>query len=141
MELFSMGIGMEQPMAQSPENMTADTTKDLVIKSNDFAFDLFKKEYMEQVYKDPMMMPVLISSIAHDWVLKNHKLSEEEFKAALFKFKIYEDPEISMHMQQKQMEMMQSSGMGMNPMMMGGPGMGGGMGGMPQMGPGYGPPF
>ena len=48
-----------------------------------------------------MLMPVLISAIAHDWVLKNHGFTEDEFKAALFTHKIYEDPQVSEHMQQK----------------------------------------
>ena len=48
---------------------------------------------------DPMMMPVIISAIAHDWVYKEHKYPEEEFKAALFEYKIYEDPSVGMHMQ------------------------------------------
>lgn len=42
-----------------------------------------------------MMMPVLISAIAHDWVYKNHGYSEDALKAALFKYKIYEDPAIA----------------------------------------------
>jgi hypothetical protein len=90
---------------------------------------------------DPLIMPVLISAIAHDWVYKNHGFTEEQFKAALFHHKIYEDPEIAMHMQQKQMELLSLSG-GFNPMMMGMPPMGGmDMGGYPG-GPGgfYGPP-
>lgn len=104
-------------------------------ESNNFAFDLFKKEYLDQMRYDPLIMPVLISAIAHDWVYVNHKYTEEQFKAALFAHKIYEDPEVAMHMQQKQMELLQLSG-GFNPMMMGmPPGMGGGMGG-----PGMGPP-
>ena len=53
-----------------------------------------------------MMMPVLISAIAHDWVLINHGYSEEDFKAALFHYKIYENPEVAQHMQTKQMELM-----------------------------------
>ena len=53
-----------------------------------------------------MIMPVLISAIAHDWVFKNHKWTEEEFKCALFDFKIYEDPSVAQHMQQKQFELM-----------------------------------
>jgi len=51
-------------------------------------------------------MPVLISAIAHDWVMRNHGFTEDEFKAALFAHKIYEDPEVSQHMQQKQTELM-----------------------------------
>ena len=144
MELFNMGISMEQPSSAAPEELTAERTVALVKESNTFAFDLFKKEYLEQMRYDPMIMPVLISAIAHDWVFKNHNLTEEQFKAALFQHKIYEDPEVAMHMQQKQMELLQLSG-GFNPMMMGGmggPGMGGpGMGGPPGIGgggmPGY----
>ena len=78
------------------------------------------------------MMPVLISAIAHDWVLMNHGFSEEDFKAALFHYKIYENPEVAQHMQQKQMDLMMLVQQ-QNPMM----GMGGPMGGPPGMG---GPP-
>ena len=88
-----------------------------------------------------MMMPVLISAIAHDWVFKNHGFTEDQFKAALFTHKIYEDPEVAMHMQTKQMELLSLSG-GFDPMMMGMGGMGGmggPMGGAPPgLGGGYG---
>jgi len=42
MELFNLGISMEQPNSPVPESLTADRTVQLVIGSNDFAFDLFK---------------------------------------------------------------------------------------------------
>jgi hypothetical protein len=139
MELFNMGISMEQPSGKSPEELTYQKTVDLVKESNNYAFELFKKEYIDQMKYDPMMMPVLISAIAHDWVFKHHSFTEEQFKAALFHHKIYEDPEVAMHMQTKQMELLQLSG-GFNPMMMGMGGMGG-MGGPPAMGgPGFGGP-
>jgi hypothetical protein len=48
---------------------------------------------------DPMMMPVLISAIAHDWVFSEKGWTEEQFKAALFEHKIYEDESVAMHMQ------------------------------------------
>jgi len=73
-----------------------------------------------------MLMPVLISAIAHDWVKVNHGYAEDTFKAALFQFKIYENPSVSEHMQVKQQELMMMA-MQQNPMM--GMGMGGGMGG------------
>jgi len=76
---------------------------------------------------DPMMMPVLISCIAHDWVMVKHGFNEDEFKAALFHHRIYENPLVSEHMQKKQMELL-SLAHQHNPMMMGG------MGGMPGMG-------
>jgi len=99
MELFNMGISMEQPSGEAPAELTQEKTIQLVKESNNFAFDLFKKEYLDQLRYDPMMMPVLISAIAHDWVFKNHGFTEDQFKAALFNHKIYEDPEVAMHMQ------------------------------------------
>lgn len=132
LEMYNLGIAMEQPDSAVPEDLTVERTVELVKGSNDYAFDLFKREYSSQVTADPMLMPVLISAMAHDWVKVNHGYDEEAFKAALFKHKIYENPEVSQHMQEKQMELMMMA-MAQNP---------GGMGGMggPPMGPG-GMPF
>jgi hypothetical protein len=47
MELFNMGIGMEQPSSTPPAELTKEKTIELVKQSNDFAFDLFKKEYLD----------------------------------------------------------------------------------------------
>lgn len=134
MELYNLGISMEQPVSEVPSDLTMERTIELVKGSNDYAFDLFKREYSSQITQDPMLMPVLISAIAHDWVKVNHGYAEDAFKSALFKHKIYENPEVSEHMQQKQMELMMMA-MQNNPMAgMGGPGMVGGPmgpGGMP----------
>merc|ERR1719389_54180 len=133
---------MEQPTIKAPETLTSEKTVDLVKASNEFAFEKFKKDFMGSMAEDPMMVPIMISCIAHDWVFIQHKYSEEQFKAALFQHKIYENPEISNLMQQKQMELMMLAAQ-QNPMMMqqlaamgggmGGP-PGGGMGGMGGMG-------
>ena len=123
MELFNLGISMEEPNIKAPEELTSAKTIELVKASNDFAFDLFKKEYIGQISQDPMLMPVLISAIAHDWVKVNHGFAEDSFKAALFSHRIYENPEVSQHMQMKQQELMMLA-MQQNPM-----GMMGGMGG------------
>jgi hypothetical protein len=101
MELFNLGIKMEQPAGEAPKELAKEQTIDLVKQSNDFAFELFKKEYMKTIAADPMIMPVLISAIAHDWVFKNHNWTEDQFKASLFEHKIYEDPSVAQHMQQK----------------------------------------
>ena len=101
MELFNLGIKMEQPPGKAPEDLKKETVVELVMKSNNFAFELFKKEYTKTMTTDPMIMPVLISAIAHDWVFKNHGWTEEQFKAALFEHKIYEDPSVAQHMQKK----------------------------------------
>lgn len=133
MQLFNLGISMEQPSIKAPEDLTSEKTVEMVKASNDFAFEKFKKEFMSCMEQDPMMVPIMISCIAHDWVKINHKYTEEEFKAALFQHKIYENPEISNLMQQKQMELMMLAAQ-QNPMMMqqmmamqaqGGQGMGG----------------
>jgi hypothetical protein len=106
MELFNVGIKMEQPAGKAPEELTKEKVTEMVMQSNDYAFDLFKKEFTEVMTKDPMIMPVLISAIAHDWVFKNHNWTEENFKAALFAHKIYEDATVAQHMQKKQFELM-----------------------------------
>jgi hypothetical protein len=144
MELFNLGISMEQPAEPAPKALDLLKTVELVIASNDYAFELFKKEYLSQMRADPMMMPVLISCIAHDWVKVQHGYTEDEFKAALFEHKIYENPKVSEHMQMKQMELL-SLAASQNPMMGGYPGMGmdpsmmGGFGGMdPSMMGGFG---
>jgi len=46
MEIFNLGISMEQPNTKCPEELDAAETIKLVKASNDFAFDLFKKEYL-----------------------------------------------------------------------------------------------
>ena len=49
MELFNLGIAMEQPSTATPEALTKDKTVELVIASNDFAFERFKTKYMDQI--------------------------------------------------------------------------------------------
>jgi len=49
MELFNLGIAMEQPATGAPEALTKDKTIELVKASNDFAFDRFKNKYMDQI--------------------------------------------------------------------------------------------
>jgi hypothetical protein len=49
MELFNLGISMEKPLNGAPTDLTKERTVELVKASNDFAFDLFKREYMDQI--------------------------------------------------------------------------------------------
>lgn len=148
MELFNMGIAMEHPSGEIPKELNEEKTIELVMQSNDYAFEQFKANYVAEVSGDPMMMPVLISCIAHDWVQVNHGFDEEAFKAALFTHKIYENPKVAEHMQKKQMELLMLASqqnpmlaMQMGMMQGGGPGgPPGGMGGPPIGGPGMGGP-
>lgn len=50
MELFNLGIKMEQPPGAAPTDLKRETVVDLVKQSNDFAFDLFKKEYIKTMH-------------------------------------------------------------------------------------------
>lgn len=49
MELFNLGIAMEKPSNGAPTELGKDRTIDLVKQSNDYAFELFKKEYMQEI--------------------------------------------------------------------------------------------
>lgn len=42
-----MGISMEQPATGTPEALTLEKTVELVMQSNDYAFDRFKKDYLD----------------------------------------------------------------------------------------------
>lgn len=45
MELYNLGISMEQPASEVPADLDMERTVNLVKGSNDYAFDLFKKEF------------------------------------------------------------------------------------------------
>jgi len=49
MELFNLGIAMEEPMDAQKSDLTREKTIQLVKESNDFAFDLFKSQYLESM--------------------------------------------------------------------------------------------
>ena len=49
MEMFNLGIKMEKPNGKTPEGLKREATVDLVKQSNDFAFELFKKEYLSMM--------------------------------------------------------------------------------------------
>lgn len=47
MELFNLGIAMEQPATGAPSDLTKEKTAELVMTSNDYAFERFKTKYMD----------------------------------------------------------------------------------------------
>jgi hypothetical protein len=49
MELFNLGIAMEQPATGTPGALTKEKTIELVKTSNDYAFERFKAKYMDQI--------------------------------------------------------------------------------------------
>lgn len=47
MELFNLGVSMEAPLSSPPAQLTAETTVQLVIKSNEFAYGKFESSYVD----------------------------------------------------------------------------------------------
>jgi hypothetical protein len=101
MESFNIVLSWDKPKCGIPEELTRELTCDLVMKANDFAFDIIKNNYVDDIVKDQMLMPLLVSAVGHDWVLQNHKFREDQFKAALFEYKIIEDPIVGKELEKK----------------------------------------
>ena len=95
MEIYNQGIAAEDPKADLPDDLTREKTIELVKSSNKFAFEEAKKDYVQSVAFDPLILPILISSLAADWVYKEHNFTQDQFKSALFAHKVYEDTEIT----------------------------------------------
>lgn len=72
MESFNIVLGWDKPDCKAPAELTREVTTDLLLKANDFAFDVIKKNYVKDIGADPMVMPLLVSALGHDWVFKNH---------------------------------------------------------------------
>lgn len=77
MESFNIVLSWDKPKCSIPEALTRDVCCDLVMKANDFAFDIIKSNFVDAVCADQMVMPLLVSAIGHDWVLQNHKFKED----------------------------------------------------------------
>ena len=106
METFNIVLSWDKPNITCPADLTKEKTMELMNEANDFAFEVIKKEFIDTMMKEPMMMPLLISAIAHDYTFKKYKHNEEHLKAALFEHKIYEDPKMAQRLEQKQFELM-----------------------------------
>jgi hypothetical protein len=124
MEMINTGIELDSDTGSVPESMTKAKTIEFLKESNDFAIEKLKKSFKNKIAnKDPMLLPVVVSSLAHDYLLKHHSVQEEDFKGALIKHKIYQDQEVAVYMQAKQFELLSLAGPSISNM---------GYGGMPE---------
>lgn len=107
-----------EPSEPIPEELTKERTIELIKEANDASMTKFKELHYIIVQIDPMLIPVVISCLSHDYITKNHTYTESAFKAAMYKHKVFEDQDLMMYMQMKQMEMMSLAGgmPGMPPM-------------------------
>jgi hypothetical protein len=109
-------------MGVFPEDLTKQRTIELIKESNDASLIKFKDFHYVIVQIDPMLIPIVISCLSHDFITQKYQYTEGAFKAAMYEHKVFEDVDLMAYMQMKQFEMMSMAG-GM-----------GGMGGMPPMG-------
>ena len=72
MEIYNQGIAAENPKGKLPDDLTKEKTIELVKAGNVFSFEEAKKEYIQNIAFDPLILPILISSLTTDWVTKEH---------------------------------------------------------------------
>lgn len=89
-----------------PELLDKETSIDIIKKANDMAFSKFKQLFRNGLKVDPSMIPVLITCLSHDYIFDVFGYSEEVFKAVIQHYKIFDDPDLSIYIQNKQIELM-----------------------------------
>ena len=81
------------PKPQIPRSLTRDTTKQVLIDSNDRAKTLSSKEFLKYI-EDPYLEPLFIETLGYDLILLDYGYSENIFKFAAEKYNIKNDPEV-----------------------------------------------
>ena len=88
-ELGNVSMLLEKPITRDPKKLLpANKVLEIARSANDFAFTLFPHHFLCKV--DPMqpenmqLLPVMISTIAYDWIAESENVSTDDYKAALF---------------------------------------------------------
>jgi hypothetical protein len=69
-----------------PVELTKAKTCELLKESNDYAFDKATGDLKNKLNSaDFMMVPVIISCLAHDFIKINYEFEEDTFRAAIHK--------------------------------------------------------
>jgi len=89
-----------------PALLTRDTTIEIVKKANNIAFAKFRElnEKVQKIY--PNLTHVIVSCLSHDFILDAYGYNEAEFKAAMYKYNVFDDADLAAFMQTKQMELL-----------------------------------
>lgn len=82
-----------------PEELTKEKTIQLIKEANDASLIKFKDLHYIIVQIDPMLIPVVISCLSHDYITQHHNFSEGAFKSAMYLHKVFEDQDLMMYMQ------------------------------------------
>ena len=106
LELMKNNIDTSCYDIEIPEALDLNITKEIIKKANEMAFFKYKQIHSQIVKTDPNLTPVLITCLSHDYILDVYGYNEEVFKAAIQRYQVFEDPELSVYMQNKQMELM-----------------------------------
>lgn len=109
MELMENKDDSEGP-EQFPEELTKEKTIALIKEANDASLIKFKDFHYVIIQIDPMLIPVVISCLSHDYITLNHQYTEAAFKSAMYSHRVFEDADLMTYMQMKQFEMMNLAG-------------------------------
>lgn len=94
-----------------PEDLTKEKTIALIKESNDASLVKFRDSFHYVIVQlDPMMIPVVISCLSHDYITQKYEYTEGAFKAAMYAHRVFEDADLMAYMQMKQFEMMSLAG-------------------------------
>ena len=106
LELMKNSIDTSCYEIELPEALDKSITTEIIKKANEMAFFKYKQLHDQVIKTDPNLTPVLITCLSHDYILDVYGYNEEVFKAAIQRYKVFDDPELSMYIQNKQMELM-----------------------------------
>ena len=101
MKLYTLGLTLEQPLIPPPESLTKEKAIKLVKEGYDYAFGIIKREYLELLKTDPVLVPTVIACLCFDHIYGVYKINEEEFKAGMFHYKVWEEPEVNSYVMGK----------------------------------------
>lgn len=74
--------------------MTKDKVKDILIQSNERAFNLLQKYYPEWIEEQPEYEPLIFETLAYDLVYLDHGIQENIFRYATHKYDLQNDSEV-----------------------------------------------
>jgi hypothetical protein len=95
MELLEKGMKKSVAGVTVPEDLDKEKVIALFKESNDDALEKFKALTTLVKAFDPMLVPIVNSCLAHDYLSKVHDIPETVFKAALAENEVFTDPEFT----------------------------------------------
>jgi len=105
LELMKDNINSESNEVDIPESLDRETTIEIIRKANDISIAKYKVLHPDIVKIDEKLTPIIISCLSHDYIFDVYGYNEEVFKAAIKKYKVFDDQELSFYIYSKQIEL------------------------------------